>query len=65
MLGVPVGLKLRIDLAVDQENAGRTLGDPGFNRLNVSEPIFTLIDDPYDPENTRRLEEAAPIQRGP
>ena len=31
--------------------------DPGYG------PIFTLIDDPYDPENPKRLEEARQFLR--
>src|SRR6185312_5141778 len=37
MLGVPVGFEMRIDLAVDDENAGRAFCDPRLYRLEVGE----------------------------
>ena len=37
MLGVPVGFEIRIDLAVDDENAGRAFCDPRLYRLEVGE----------------------------
>ncbi len=30
MLGMPIGLKVRIDLAVDDENAGRPFAHPAY-----------------------------------
>ena len=35
MLGVPIGLEIGIDLAVDHEHARRALGDPRFDRIKI------------------------------
>ena len=42
MLGVPVGFEMRIDLAVDDENAGRAFCDPRLYRLEVGERARTV-----------------------
>ena len=35
MLGVPIGLEIGIDLAVDHEDARRPFSDPGLDRFEV------------------------------
>ena len=37
MLGVPIGLEIGIDLAVDHEHAGRAIGNPSFERIEIGE----------------------------
>jgi hypothetical protein len=48
----PIGRRLgRLETEVEKRT------DPGYG------PIFTLLDDPRDPENAKRLEEAARFKR--
>jgi hypothetical protein len=48
----PIGRRLD---RLESEIEGRT--DPGYG------PVFKLIDDPRDPENAKRLEEAEKFRR--
>jgi hypothetical protein len=48
----PIGRRLdRLEAEVQKET------DPGYG------PVFELIDDPHDPENSKRIQEAARFKR--